>query len=144
MGLQAQTYNRTGGIVHTTTLAVAAAFAALAVGAAPAHASAEKQDGPVSLTVIGEGLVIGKTVTTYASPGGEGQVQAYYIVVSPDGKAKRINSEVTQPGAKGSGVYRDSYGPTGGFLDGTRICAGWWDPTGRVSISGYPCVTIHK
>ncbi|MEV5836344.1 hypothetical protein [Nocardia sp. NPDC052112] len=122
-----------------TTAALTATFAICT-----AEANADKQDGPVSLTVMGTGLVVGKTVTTYASPGGEGQVQAYYIIVGPDGQAKRINSEVTQPGAKSSGVYRDSYGPTGGFLDGTRICAGWWDPTGRVSISGYPCVTIHK
>lgn len=125
-----------------TAITTAAFTAAFAIGTADANA--DKQDGPVSLTVMGTGLVVGKTVTTYASPGGEGQVQAYYIIVGPDGQAKRINSEVTQPGAKGSGVYRDSYGPTGGFLDGTRICAGWWDPTGRVSISGYPCVTIHK
>ncbi|MFJ9370456.1 hypothetical protein ACIRRA_39375 [Nocardia sp. NPDC101769] len=127
------------------TALIASTAAALIVGAAStASANADTQDGPVSLSVKGTGLDVREIVTTYASSGGEGQVQAYYIVVGPGGEPNRTNSEAIQNGATGAGVYRDSYGPTGTFLDGTKICAGWFDPTGKVHIPGYPCVTIHS
>ncbi|MGA4785826.1 hypothetical protein [Nocardia sp. AB354] len=134
------------------SLALAAALVgiipALTVGAGPAHADAERQDGPVTLYVSGEGLTVYKVVTTLAvAHGYSGNLQAYYLIVPPGGnaaKAEKKYSEHVFEGPLRPGVARDSYGPTGGFLDGTQLCAGWWDPLGHLTIPGYPCVRIHS
>lgn len=129
------------------TAAVAAA-AALTIGAAPASANAENQDGPVTINVTGESTTVYKTVTLLAVDDGyNGNLQAYYLVTPPGGDVRRAQkhySEHILHGPFRPGVARDSYGPTGGFLDGTKICAAWWDPTGKTTIPGIACVTIER
>ncbi|AHH20996.1 hypothetical protein NONO_c62250 [Nocardia nova SH22a] len=120
---------------------------ALTVGIGPAHANAENQQGPVTIYVNGHGTTVYKTATTLAVDNGHsGNLQAYYLIVPPNGNprnAEKHYSEHVFQGPLRPGVARDSYGPTGGFLDGTLLCAGWWDPSGRVTVAGFPCVRIH-
>jgi len=93
-----------------------------------------------------EGTTVFEVATTLAvEDGHDGDLQAYYLIIPPDGNvknAKKVWSEHVFKGPLRPGVVRDSYGPTGGFLTGTILCAGWWDPTGKVTIPGFPCVKI--
>lgn len=131
------------------TVVAAAALTAMAFGAPSASANAEDQDGPVTITVTGESTTVYKTMTTLAVDNGySGNLQAYYLIVPPgeDGprRAEKQYSEHILQGPFRPGVARDSYGPTGGFLHGTRLCAAWWDPTGKTTIPGIACVTIKQ
>jgi hypothetical protein len=130
------------------TALVAVGTAASVFAAPAAHADAERQEGPVTIFVSGEGLTVYKTATTLAvGEGHNGDLQAYYLIVPPGGdasKAEKMYSEHVFNGPLRPGVARDSYGPTGGFLNGTELCAGWWDPLGRITIPGFPCVRIHS
>lgn len=132
---------------YLATIAVTAMIGA-AFAAPTAHADAERQDGPVTIYVSGDGLTVYKTATTLTVGNGHsGDLQAYYMIVPPGGDASRAEKKYSEYVFKGPlrpGVARDSYGPTGGFLDGALLCAGWWDPLGKVTIPGYPCVRIHS
>ncbi|WP_216903704.1 hypothetical protein [Nocardia alni] len=128
---------------------VTAVTAAFAVVTAPvASANAERVEGPVTIRVIGEGLTVVETMTfLQVDHDFPGNLQAYYLIVPPGRDVSRAekhwSSHITQ-GPLRPGLARDSHGPTGGFLDGTQICAAWWDPTGREHIPGFPCVTIGR
>src|SRR5262245_57367685 len=60
-----------------------------------------------------------KVVTTLAVDNGHsGDLQAYYLIVPPGGKATKAEKKYSEHVFKGPlqpGVGRDSYGPTGGF-----------------------------
>lgn len=134
-----------------TTVAVfaAAALVATVFGAPSASANAAKDDGPVTIKVLGEGLTVSETMTTLLMDHDfPGNLQAYYVIVPPPGDTAHCPqthySEHVLDGPFRPGVARDSYGPTGAFLEGTMICAGWLDPTGHAHLSGYPCVTIKR
>jgi hypothetical protein len=135
---------RTPFIAALVTVGIAAG-----VFMAPAaHAAVERQDGPATILVSGEGLTVYEVVATLAVGNGyNGDLQAYYLIVPPGGDASRAEKRYSEHVFKGplrSGVARDSYGPTGGFIDQTLLCAGWWDPLGHVTIPGLPCVRIHS
>lgn len=120
---------------------------ALAVGIGTARAEeVRKVDGSATIYLSVEGTTVFETATTLAVEDGHiGDLQAYYLIVPPDGNvknAKKVYSEHIFRGPLKPGVARDSYGPTGGFLKGTSICAGWWDPTGKITIPGFPCERI--
>jgi hypothetical protein len=132
-----------------TALAALATAAVTVFAATTASANAEIQDGPATIYITGDGLTVYQTAATLAvGKGYPGNLQAYYLIVPPGGdstKAEKHYSEHTFTGPLEPGVARDSYGPTGGFLNETKICAGWWDPShSGVTIPGFPCATIHS
>ncbi|MEV6071327.1 hypothetical protein AB0L82_32675 [Nocardia sp. NPDC052001] len=133
---------RTRKALNATGLALIVAI----IAAPDAAANATITDGPATLKVIGTGLTVVETMTTLAVDNGHsGNLQAYYLIVPPGGdprKAEKHYSPHIFTGPMPAGVARDSYGPTGGFLEGTSLCAGWWDPSGTVTIPGLPCATI--